>query len=126
MPDINIIILIGVVGLLGGAVLVASWRVARRVSDLQRRLAIEEAGRRSLDDRLGAASALFESRLLRLEGVKGAAGSRAKQRRRAVQLLDRGGDPMAIASRCGLPMAELDLLIQLDSLRVGGRQRLAS
>ena len=100
--------------------------MALRVSELQRRLAIEEAGRRSLDDRLEAAAALFESRFLRLEGVKGAAGSRAKQRRRAVELLDRGGDPMAIASRCGLPMAELDLLMQLDSLRVAGQQQQAS
>lgn len=122
----NLVVSIGVVVVLGISLLAASWRVARRVAELRRRLAIEEASRRSLDDRLEAAVALFESRLLRLEGVKGAAGSRAKQRRRAVELLDRGGDPMAIASRCGLPTAELDLLMQLDTLRVGGQQKLAS
>lgn len=95
----------------------AVWVLARRCADLRGRVVREETECRLLRSRLDEAAALFESRLLRLEGVKGYAGSRSRQRRRAADLLRLGGDPLAIAKRCELPTVELQMLLQLDQLR---------
>jgi hypothetical protein len=91
--------------------------LTRRCGELRRRVIREETECRLLRDRVEDAAALFESRLLRLEGVKGYAGSRSRQRRRAADLVRLGGDPLAIAKRCDLPAVELQVLLQLDELR---------
>lgn len=90
------------------------WVLMCRCAELQRRVVHEETERGRLQDRMDKATALFESRLLRLEGVK---GSRSRQRRRAADLLRLGDDPLAIAKRCELPAVELEMLLQLDELR---------
>jgi hypothetical protein len=117
---------IALVGLILIGVSATIWSLSRRCTEMRRRLALEEADHSALNDRFDTAVALFESRLQRLEGVKGASGSRSKQRRRAVELLRHGGDPMAVALRCELPTAELQLLLHLDEIRDGGTQRIAS
>ncbi|MDA0206839.1 MAG: hypothetical protein O3A53_21190 [Acidobacteria bacterium] len=100
---------------IGAACLV--WKLARRSADLRRRVVREEAESQLLRGRLDDALALFEARLLRLEGVKGYSGSRSRQRRHAADLVRLGGDPMATAKRCELPAVELQVLLQLDELR---------
>lgn len=91
--------------------------LSRQVFTLRHRVAIEEAGNRVLNRRLNETTELFESRLLRLEGVKGATGSRSRRRRQAAELVRQGADPLATARRCGLPSAELHLLLQLDQVK---------
>lgn len=103
-----------------------TWLISGRSAELKRRLAVAEAGNEVLRGRLDDAVALFENRLLRLEGVKGAAGSRSKQRRQAAELLRQGADPVAVARRYSLPTAELQLLVQLDELTAGRRQSATS
>ena len=93
------------------------WILYWRCAELRRRVVREEAESRLLRGRLDDALALFESRLMRLEGVKGYAGSRSRQRRHAVDLLRLGGDPLSIAKRCDLPSVELQVLLQLDEMR---------
>ena len=93
------------------------WLLTRRSAELRRRIVREEAESRLLKGRLDDALALFEARLLRLEGVRGYAGSRSRQRRHAADLVRLGGDPLAIAKRCELPAVELQVLLQLDELR---------
>ncbi len=90
------------------------WVLMRRCAELQRRVLHEETERGLLQDRINEVTALFESRLQRLEGVK---GSRSRQRRRATELLRLGDDPLAVAKRCELPAVELQELLQLDELR---------
>jgi hypothetical protein len=75
-----------------------------------------------LRGRLADAVALFENRLLRLEGVKGATGSRSKQRRQAAKLLRQGADPVSVARRYSLSTAELQLRAQLNELTASRRQ----
>jgi hypothetical protein len=94
------------------------WILARRSAELRRRVVREETEGRLLRGRLDDALALFEVRLLRLEGVKGYSGSRSRQRRHAADLLRLGGGPLAIAKRCDLPTVELQVLLQLDELRI--------
>jgi hypothetical protein len=94
----------------------AAWILTRRCAELRRRVAGEEAEGRLLRGRLDDAVTLFEARLSRLEGV---AGSRSRQRRHAAELVRLGGDPLAVAKRCGLPAVELQVLLQLDELRPG-------
>jgi hypothetical protein len=91
-----------------------AWFLARRCAELRRRVAGDEAENRLLRGRLDDALALFEARLSRLEGV---AGSRAKQRRHAADLVRLGGDPLAVGKRCELPAVEVQVLLQLDELR---------
>jgi hypothetical protein len=91
--------------------------LTRRNAELRRRVTREEAESRLLKGRLDDGLALFEARLLRLEGVKGYAGSRSRQRRHAADLVRLGGDPLAIAKRCDLPTVELQVLLQLEELR---------
>ena len=93
------------------------WILTRRSAELRRRVIREEAESRLLRGRLDDALALFEARLSRLEGVRGYAGSRSRQRRHAADLVRLGGDPLAIAKRCDLPTVELQVLLQLDELR---------
>jgi hypothetical protein len=90
------------------------WVLMRRCAELQRPVVGGEAERGLLQERFDKATALFESRLLRLEGVK---GSRSTQRRRAANLVRLGGDSLAIAKQCELPTVELQVLLQLDELR---------
>ena len=99
------------------------WILYRRCDELRRRVVREESECRLLRGRLDDASALFESRLLRLEGVKGYAGSRSRQRRHAADLVRLGGDPLSIAKRCDLPAVELQVLLQLDQLRTQRTER---
>lgn len=91
--------------------------LTRRCAELRQRVVREGTERRLLRERLDDTAALFESRLSRLEGVKGYAGSRSSQRRRAADLLRLGGDPLTVAKRCDLPAVELQMLLQLDELR---------
>lgn len=91
--------------------------LSHRIAVLRRRLAGKEADSRVLRCRLDEATTLFEARLSRLEGVRGYAGSRAKQRRHAADLVRLGGDPLSIAKRCELPTVELQMLLQLNELR---------
>lgn len=93
------------------------WLLTRRIVALRQRVAGEEADSRVLRGRLDEATSLFEARLSRLEGVKGYAGSRSKQRRHAADLVRLGGDPLSIAKRCELPTVELQMLLQLHELR---------
>ncbi len=99
------------------------WILTRRIAELRRRVAGAEAESRLLKSRLDDALVLFEARLLRLEGVKGYAGSRSRQRRHAADLVRLGGDPLAIAKRCELPAVELQVLLQLDELRSLGQAK---
>jgi hypothetical protein len=101
----------------------SAWILARRGAELRRRVCREEAEIGMLRGRLDDAIALFEARLLRLEGVKGYAGSRSRQRRHAADLVRLGGDPLAIAKRCELPAVELQVLLQLDELRPRRQER---
>jgi heme/copper-type cytochrome/quinol oxidase subunit 2 len=94
-----------------------AWMLMRRIAELRRRLALEETQSRLLSRRLDDVLVLYETRLLRLEGVKGAAGSRSRQRRRAAELLRLGDDPAAAAKRCELPAAELQVLLEIEELR---------
>ncbi len=94
----------------------------RKLGALRRTLAIEQAGRLSLQSRLEDATAALDSRLSRVEG--GRLGLRGTERRReAIRSIREGADPAAAAQRCGLRPAELELLLELEdaATRAEGR-----
>lgn len=99
---------------------VGAWLGCKRLIELRRRLALEQAERSLLTRRVEETYALLEQRVQGLEKSSVDADSRHRSRRRAARWARAGGGASAPAgnvSGLDLPPCELELLRKLDAFR---------